>query len=133
MNSIRTQSSLIFICLIVSILSSYLTFKFLIPRIENSNEVKLTHEVNDNPNDHSALIKSSPIRFLNTPGTNFVYAASKAPLQLYLLNPSLITKREYFLCQIRNCQPVPGLSYLLMDTSLQITMWLRMQKRFKYF
>ncbi|MGB5023893.1 MAG: Do family serine endopeptidase [Saprospiraceae bacterium] len=96
MNSIRTQSSIIFICLAVSILSSYLTFKFLIPRIENSNEVKLIHEVNDDPNDHSALIKSSPIRFLNTPGTNFVFAASKSTPSVVFIESMIDSKEGIF-------------------------------------
>lgn len=96
MNSIRTQSSIIFICLIVSILSSYLTYKFLIPRIESSNEVKLIHEVNDDPNDHSALVKSSPIRFLNTPGTNFVFAASKSTPSVVFIESIIDSKEGIF-------------------------------------
>lgn len=93
MNSIRTLSSIIFICLTISILSSYLTFKFLNTRPENLNEVKLVHEVNNDPNVGSELLKSTPVRFLNASGTNFVHAASKSTPSVVFIE-SMIDHKE---------------------------------------
>ena len=96
MNFMKTPSSIVFICLIVSIISSYLTYKMLSATSENFNEPKLVHEINNDPNGTTNLMKSTPVRFLNASGSNFVLAASKSTPSVVFIESMIDGKEGIF-------------------------------------
>ncbi|HRG68642.1 MAG TPA: Do family serine endopeptidase [Saprospiraceae bacterium] len=96
MNSIKTPGSIIFISLIVSIISSFSTYKILNASNEKQNEPKLVHEINNDPNSNSDLVKSTPVRFLNASGSNFVLAASKSTPSVVFIESMIDSKDGIF-------------------------------------